>query len=145
MEAVRRDWTGAAKKLQIKLLSLVFDNTEVESIRSFIREFLETIYSGSMDHELIYKKALRKNVESYTSTIPPHVKAAMLLDPEDQRGVIEYYLTVEGPQPVSKLTAAIDYEHYVVHQLMPVTQAIALVLQTDLEALFKTDPQTSLF
>ncbi|MBT3275697.1 MAG: hypothetical protein HN368_21260, partial [Spirochaetales bacterium] len=73
------------------------------------------------------------------------VKAAILLDPEEQRGVIDYVWTVEGPQPVSKITSPIDYEHYLEKQLKPVCAAISLTLQADFEKLFSNNLQSELF
>jgi DNA polymerase II len=145
MEAVRRDWTQAAKKMQTELLTMVFSDRSVDDLREFTRNYIKELLSGQYDSDLVYKKALRKPVSAYTKSIPPHVRAAMILEEEDQRGVIEYVWTESGPQPVDKLTAGIDYEHYLQKQLKPVAEGISMILQADLGPLFANNLQNDLF
>ena len=84
----------------------------------------------------MYRKALRKPVAEYTRNTPPHVKAAELLEPGERRGLIRYLITVAGPQPAGRLSAPIDYGHYVDKQLKPIASAFTETLGTDLETLF---------
>lgn len=145
MEAVRRDWTTAAKNLQIELLKMAFRNDTLDAIRAYVQEYIQDLKSGTYDGDLVYRKALRKSVASYDKSKPPHVKAALALDPEDQTGVIEYLWTVAGPEPVERQTHPIDYTHYLEKQLRPVSEALSFTLQADLESLFKDDKQSALF
>ncbi len=145
MEAVRRDWTSAARNLQRELLSMVFRDSSVEDLRNYIRSYVGEIMSGKHDDDLVYRKALRKPVSAYTRSTPPHVQAAKELDAADQQGVIEYLWTNSGPQPVVKLSSPIDYDHYLQKQLKPIAEGIAIILNTDLTTLFTNTLQTDLF
>ncbi len=145
MEAVRRDWTDIAKSMQVMLLEMVFDRKPISEITGYIKVLIRDLYSGKHDNLLIYRKALRKPVRAYTLSLPPHVKAAKLLDKEDQGGVIEYIWTADGPQPVGRVTAVIDYEHYLRSQLQPIAGTFSDVLGTDIEAIFNRDQQLLLF
>jgi DNA polymerase-2 len=76
---------------------------------------------------------------------PPHVKAAALLPRSEQRGLIRYVMTREGPQPEGRISAPIDYDHYLERQLVPIASAFTEVLKTDLEAMFGRGGQLWLF
>jgi DNA polymerase-2 len=145
MEAVRRDWTDLAQDFQIRLLELLFLGRPLEEIQSTIKELVATLYRGELDDKLVYRKALRKSISSYTRNTPPHVKAAALLPRSEQRGLIRYLITREGPQPEGRITAPIDYDHYLERQLVPIASAFTEVLKTDLEALFGRGGQLWLF
>jgi DNA polymerase-2 len=145
MEAVRRDWTELAKKFQIQLLRMVFQNFPLESIQQYIREVIEDLYGSRLDQDLVYVKALRKPTSEYKRSLPPHVKAASQLDVADQRGLIRFLWTKDGPQPESKLSSDIDYDHYVEKQLKPIAAMFAEALHTDLQHLIDMDNQLWLF
>lgn len=145
MEAVRRDWTDLAKGFQIGLLMLLFREAALDEIRTFARSITTDLHDGKLDERLVYRKALRKPVSKYTHAKPPHVRAAVLLDPKEQRGLIHYVWTLEGPQPVGKLTAAPDYDHYVDKQLKPIVQSFTYVLHTDMDTLLGGEEQLELF
>ena len=98
-----------------------------------------------MDHQLVYRKALRKPISAYTRSRPPHVKAAALLDPADQHGLIRYLMTQEGPQPQGRLTSPPDYKHYIEKQIKPIATTFTDALETDLEQLFGSERQLWLF
>ncbi|NRA40160.1 MAG: DNA polymerase II [Planctomycetes bacterium] len=123
LEAVRRDWTDLAHTFQRSLFDLLFHDATSSVIEKFIRTEVNSIYQGHKDKELVYRRALRKAVEDYTKTTPPHVKAARLLD--NPSGLIEYVMTIQGPQPLEALSAAINYEHYVKKQIEPIVNAVA--------------------
>jgi DNA polymerase-2 len=59
--------------------------------------------------------------------------------------LIRYVITREGPQPEGRISAPIDYDHYLERQLMPIASAFTEVLKTDLEALFGRGGQLWLF
>jgi len=145
MEAVRRDWTDLAHEFQIRLLELLFLKRPLQDVELYVKELVGALYRGDLDKKLVYRKALRKPISAYTRSSPPHVKAAALLPPAEQRGLIRYLITREGPQPESRLSAPIDYEHYLERQLMPIASAFTGVLKTDLDALFGQGGQLQLF
>ncbi len=145
MEAVRRDWTDLAHDFQIRLLELLFLKRSLEEIQGYIGELVEALYRGQLDDKLVYRKALRKSISAYTRNTPPHVKAAALLPRGKQRGLIRYVITRDGPQPQGRISAPIDYDHYLERQLMPIASAFTEVLKTELEALFGRGGQLWLF
>ena len=123
MEAVRRDWTDAARNLQKELLLKIFEGVDGSEIENLVQDRIQTLKSGKLDDQLIYRKKLSKDVSSYTSTTPPHVKAARLLDKIPR--VIFYLMTIEGPQPKQNLKAALDYQHYIDKQIEPIVKTLA--------------------
>jgi DNA polymerase-2 len=145
MEAVRRDWTDLAHEFQLHLLELLFSRRPPADFREYIAGVVKDLYAGRLDGLLVYRKALRKPVAGYTRSTPPHVKAAELLDPSARRGLIRYLLTTQGPQPLGKISAPIDYEHYVGKQLKPIASTFTEVLGADLEQLFGAGRQLFLF
>jgi len=145
MEAVRRDWTDLAHEFQLHLLELLFRQRPPASFQEYIAGVVKDLYAGRLDDRLVYRKALRKPVAGYTRSTPPHVKAAELLDPAAQRGLIRYLVTTQGPQPLGKLSAPIDYAHYVEKQLKPIASTFTEVLGADLEQLFGAGRQLTLF
>jgi DNA polymerase-2 len=141
LESVRRDWSEVSKRFQGGLLELVFRDQPVDD---FIRRFLDELRAGRFDAELVYRKAVRKPLDLYTKTTPPHVQAA-----RKQRGpagrLVEYVVTRNGPEPAGEETAPPDYEHYVEHQIKPVADAILHFLGTDFDRVAGTKKQLSLF
>ncbi len=120
LEAVRRDWSGVARRFQRELLDLVLRDRPVAE---FVRGFVGDLRAGRFDDELVYRKAIRKPLESYTRTTPAHVKAARKPGAGGGR-VVAYVVTRAGPEPVDALTAPPDREHYVTQQLKPLADAI---------------------
>jgi len=145
MEAIRSDWTEAAGSLQTALLSLVFADAPHTAVEECIRKTLGQLQAGELDESLVYSRRLRKPVESYTKTSPPHVQAARLLPRDQQEGTIDYVVTVNGPQPVSMRTDPIDYAHYMAKQLHPIAAPICEILEIDPVSLFDRSGQLSLF
>jgi DNA polymerase-2 len=143
MEAVRRDWTPLAQEFQRELLTRVFHDASVEEIKTYIACVVDAVRSGCMDDKLIYRKALRKPVEDYTKTRPPHVQAASLLPRPS--GVIRYLMTTAGPQPEGHLNAPIDYKHYIKKQLKPIAESITDIVCIDLGGTPLGDGQLRLF
>jgi DNA polymerase II len=120
LELVRRDWTVLAKDFQRHLLEKVLAG---EAVEEFIVRFVRDLRAGRRDGDLVYRKALRKPLEAYGRTTPPHVKAARLMEGRHGR-VISYVMTTEGPQPATMRRAPFDYEHYIEKQLAPIADAI---------------------
>jgi DNA polymerase II len=141
LEAVRRDWSEVAKRFQRGLIDLVFHERPVES---FVRSFLADLHGGRFDAELIYRKALRKGLGSYTKTTPPHVRAARKAK-QNNGAIIRYTMTLDGPEPAGEETAPPDYRHYVEHQIRPVAEAILRFVGTDFDTAADLRRQLSLF
>jgi DNA polymerase-2 len=131
MEAVRRDWTDLAHEVQRDLLNMVFRDVPADTLETRVLDWVDAMRRGERDDDLVYRKALRKSVEGYTSSVPAHVAAARLLP--DPRGTIRYLVTRDGPQPVGHVTAPIDYEHYLEKQIRPIVRTIGQVCDLDVE------------
>ena len=138
MEAVRRDWTNVAHDLQRELLDMMFHDVGPGEIEQKLVEWVDLVRSGKKDADLVYRKSLRKSVDSYTKSSPPHVKAARLLP--RPRGVINYVVTLQGPQPVGYVTDPIDYEHYVEKQIKPIAGIVAQVCKIDVATAISREP-----
>ncbi|MEK6925199.1 MAG: DNA polymerase II [Nanoarchaeota archaeon] len=141
LEAIRGDWTEAAKDFQIELLNKIFHK---EDPIQFIKEYIKKINQGKLDKKLVYRKSIRKDLDQYTKTTPPHVKAARLLD-NLESNIIEYYITKNGPEPVQKLKHKIDYEHYIEKQITPIADTILHFFNTSTEDILKNSKQKKLF
>ena len=133
MEAVRSDSTPLARRLQLELLDFVFSGGGEAGFREKVRKTLEDMHGGKLDSELVYRKRLVRYPETYTSSTPPQVKAARALGWKKRRGTVEYLWTLDGPQPVSLVSAKIDYDHYAESQVFPVAHSIAEAAHWDTE------------
>jgi len=142
LEAVRRDWSGVARRFQKALLALVFHD---EPVTGFIRAFVADLRAGRYDAELAYRKAIRKPLAAYTKTTPPHVKAARKQGGTTAR-IIAYVVTRAGPEAVGEATAPPDYDHYVTQQLRPIADAVLRMLGgPDFDEITGARRQLSLF
>ncbi len=141
LEAIRGDWTEAAKDFQIELLNKIFHRQDPIN---FIKEYIKKINNGKIDSKLVYRKSIRKNLEEYTKTTPPHVKAARKLDKLDSN-IIEYYITTDGPEPIQKLKHKLDYEHYIDKQITPIANTVLHFFNTSVEEILKSSKQKKLF
>jgi DNA polymerase-2 len=119
MESARNDWTDLAKDFQHELFIRFFSGQPLED---YIIAAAERLRRGACDDRLVYKKRMRKNIDSYTVHVPPHVQAAKQLDTPVR--LVKYYITKNGPQPVEKLSAPLDYQHYIDSQLRPIADSI---------------------
>ena len=145
MEAVRHDWTPLAQDLQRDVLDRVFHGAGPEEINHLAQDLLRDLRAGRRDAALVYRKSLRKPVEAYTKSSPPHARAAALLPPEERAGLIRYLWTIDGPQPESRRTASPDYEHYVQKQVRPIIESIAPYIGLQTDNLFSAGGQLGLF
>jgi DNA polymerase II len=142
LEAVRRDWSGVARRFQRELLELVLREEPVED---FVRDRVADLRAGKLDTELVYRKTVRKPLESYTRTTPAHVKAARKQTDAGSR-VVAYVVTRVGPEPADQLTADPDREHYVTQQLKPLADAVLRFVEgPDFDDLSGLRKQLSLF
>lgn len=124
MEAARSDYTSLAQTYQRQLLDLLFNDRSFTEMEEYTRNLLIHMQSGKLDDQLVYKKVLRRPARDYQGTPPPQVRAAKLLGWTHQRGKITYVMTLDGPQPVQKQTAPLDYNHYRDHQLRPIWESL---------------------
>jgi DNA polymerase-2 len=145
MEAVRHDWTPLAQELQKHILDRLFHDAPLAEIEGIVRDLLRDLRAGRRDDALAYRKYLRKPVEAYTRSSPPHARAAALLPPEERSGLIRYVWTTEGPQPESRRSAPPDYEHYVRKQVQPIVESLAPLIGLSTDSLFDAGGQLSLF
>lgn len=124
LESVRRDWPAVARRLQEGILEHVFTDRDP---LPFVRDVVARVRDGSLDHELVHAKRIRKgSVERYTGAVPPHVQAARKAG-SAAGPVIRYVVTRTGPEPVlpgHPLPAGIDREHALERVLRPVADAI---------------------
>lgn len=131
LETVRSDWTPLAKRFQQGLFEKIFRE---EPYADYIKDYVRELRVGKLSDLLVYRKRLRGKLDSYDRITPPQVRAARLADEHNARlgrplqyqsgGWISYVMTVNGPEPLEALRSAIDYEHYVAHQLRPIAEAI---------------------
>jgi DNA polymerase-2 len=140
LESVRRDWTEVSKRLQHGLLERVFHDRPVAD---FVRDFVRRLHEGEFDDQLVYKKAVRKALEEYTKTTPPHVRAARLAGNAGR--IIEYVMTANGAEPADAISAPFDYDHYLEHQLKPVADAILAFVGEEFDELTGKKKQLSLW
>ena len=96
---------------------------------AWIRELSQQLFRGELDEQLVYRKRLRRDLDSYTKNVPPHVAAARQL--ERARGTIEYVITTRGPQPLERVSAPLDYQHYLERQLAPAADVVLPLLGDD--------------
>lgn len=142
LETVRSDWTPLAKEFQTILYKMVFNG---EDVSEYINEMVQKTKTGQMDDKLPYRKRLRQAAEKYQKNVPPHVKAARIVDEHlkaagkpakyNQKGWIKYLQTTNGPEPIEYQSSPIDYEHYIEKQLKPIADGILPFIGLDFEEL----------
>ncbi|MGF1910704.1 DNA polymerase II [Vibrio kasasachensis] len=150
LESARTDWTPLAQSFQQQLYSMVFHG---EDPATFVRQFVEDTLAGIYDDRLVYQKRLRRKLSEYQKNVPPQVRAARMADELNaqlgrplqyqNRGQIEYLITLNGPEPKEYLKSGIDYQHYIDKQLKPVAEAILPFIGLDFKTL--SEPQLGLF
>jgi DNA polymerase-2 len=116
LEAVRRDWSPLARRVQVELLRRAFAD---EPFDEWLRSVSSDLMRGVLDAEL----AIRRRNEAGA--------------PEDQ------ITTTEGIQPAHARTAPIDHAHYRDKQLAPVCDVLLPFLGTSFDAI--AGVQTKLF
>jgi DNA polymerase-2 len=141
MEAVRGDWTDLARDVQRELYARLFADRPV---LEYLREVVADLRKGRYDDRLVYRKALRKAPEAYTTTTPPHVAAARKMA-DRKRGRVAYVITKGGPEPADDRRHPIDHEHYVDRQLRAVAEPVLLLLGQDFADASGARKQLSLF
>jgi len=141
MESVRRDWTELAKRVQRELYERLFADRPVAD---YLEGVVAELRAGELDDLLIYRKGLRKALDDYTATTPPHVAAARKL-PGPPGRIVSYVITTDGPEPVEALRHPPDHEHYVDKQIRPVAEPVLEILHLDFDKAIGDDAQMELF
>lgn len=115
LEAVRRDWSPIARRVQAELVARVFRD---EPFDSWLREVTRDLREGRLDAELVYRK-------------------------RDGREISDLVMTRAGLEPPDARTAAIDHDHYVDKQLAPACDVVLPFVGTTFARV--AGEQTSLF
>jgi len=124
LEFVWSDWTRFARDLQFELFQRIFHDEEVEA---WIKEKVTDLKNHVYDPDLVYRKRLTKPPKEYIKSIPPHVKAALLLGEAGANArESRYVMTLRGPIPVALPHPDLDYGHYVEKQLVPIFDAVMM-------------------
>ena len=134
LETVRSDWTDLAKEFQKELFVRFFAEDELVQ---WIKKYVEDLKSGIYDSRLIYRKKLSRPASEYIKNRPPHVKAALMLDPEGVKKIkeISYIMTAEGPVPVEMYSGDADYSHYIEKQIRPVADGVLFSIGEDFDSI----------
>jgi DNA polymerase-2 len=98
---------------------------------------IKDLKDGKFDDKLIYRKRLRKDVDDYIKNVPPHARAAKLLN--EPRDVIYYVITQRGPIPIELKHNDFDYDHYIEKQLKPIADSVLSLLGKNFDAIVNTD------
>lgn len=140
LESARTDWTPLAQRFQQTLYEMVFHDQDPTN---YVRKFVDETAAGKHDDLLVYQKRLRRKLHEYQKNIPPQVRAARMADEINEKlgrplqyqnkGRIEYLITLNGPEPKEYLKSGIDYQHYIDKQLKPVAEAILPFIGLDFE------------
>ena len=105
MKVVRRDWTELARRIQKELYRRLFLDQRLDA---YLKQVVDDMRRARLDDQLIYHKALRKELSDYRHN-PPHVAAARKMEHRSDR-LISYYMPHNGPAPIQKLENPIDHE-----------------------------------
>jgi DNA polymerase-2 len=143
LEAVRSDWTPLAREFQRQLFQRIFSE---QPFQQWMKDEIADLMQGKKNPQLIYRKRLRQPLGEYQRNVPPHAKAAAVLELwrqrqglsplyQDRGGWIQYLMTTSGPQPLEVYNSAagalkIDYQHYLEKQLAPVCDGLLALYDT---------------
>ena len=138
LETVRSDWTALSREFQRELFRRVLTD---EPFEDYVQRTVDELMSGERDHQLVYRKRLRRNLEDYKKNVPPHAQAARK-SKRPGRWVC-YVVTINGPEPLDNHPSRPDYEHYRDRQLAPVADPLLRLKGTSVKKI--VDAQLSLF
>ena len=66
-------------------------------------------------------------------------------EPSSWRSVIDYVITVEGPEPAAEREHRIDHEHYIERQIRPVAEPVLAITRRDFGEVRRNERQLELF
>lgn len=135
LETVRTDWTPLARRFQRELYRRVFLKLPYTD---YIRETAEQLMRGELDIELVYRKRLKRKLEDYIKNVPPHVQAARKLSEDKTKNIgwIEYFISINGPEPLLNRQSPLDYEHYLTKQIKPIVDGILYFMDEDFDGIY---------
>lgn len=139
MEFVRSDWTKLSKDFQVQLYMKIFNSEKVDD---WIRTIVSRIRKGEFNDKLVYRKRLRKEIDEYQKSSPPHVRAAKMINKSS--GTVEYIITKQGPVPVELNPSDLDYQHYIDKQIKPIADSVLGLLGKSFDSIVNS-PQLSFF
>ena len=151
MEFNRSDWTALAQQFQHEIFSIAFNNS-LDELPELLRKCVSTwnsnLFSGKLNHLLVYRKGISKPLDSYVKNIPPHIRAARKI-PGFKDRFIRYVITVEGPEPVMDRDSDLqqihpDPEHYSQKQLAPIADMLLRFYNTSWDKITSGGEQLSL-
>lgn len=122
MEAVRSDSTAWIKRLQLVVFRRLFEGAKAGELRALIAANIKALRAGDLDDELVVSRRLRRSLSEYQGRMPPHARAAAMLERPGRN--IEFLWTTAGPQPTSVCTAPIDHELYIDRHLAPALDGV---------------------
>ncbi len=141
LEVVRRDWTELARQVQRTLFKQLFAGEEVTD---YLRQTVAALRRGELDDWLVYRKALRKPVDSYVTHVPPHVQAVKKSGAPPPR-IVSYVITTQGAELLAERQHPLDREHYLERQIRPVATPVLEVLGLEFSRVIGDDRQIALF
>jgi DNA polymerase II len=115
-----------------------------QPVDQYLADIVGKVRRGELDHALVYRKGLRKDVREYTASTPPHVAAARKSSADPGR-LVAYMMTTAGPEPIDNLTHPPDRMHYVTKQIRPVAEPVLGALGLDFDRVIGDDRQIGLF
>ncbi|MCW8355119.1 DNA polymerase II [Marinomonas pontica] len=142
LEAARTDWTPLARQFQRTLFEKIFND---ENPIEYIQNVVERLRAGLFDDQLVYSKQLSRPLSSYTKNIPPHVRAAAMIDQKRaEQGLpleynkgrkrVYYVYQRSGVMPYegAETLVDLDYEHYIEKQIEPIADSILPFFKTNM-------------
>jgi DNA polymerase I len=130
LEAVRGDWSNAAKIVQEKVIELILKDKSPGRAVEYFKEFISNLKNGKVPYkELIIWKTLTKPIEEY-EVRAPHVEVAKILSAEGWEltlGDKVGYVITKGPGKLYEKAKPyvmarledIDFDYYVNNQVLP--------------------------
>jgi len=141
MEVIHTDWTNLAKEFQNELYLRILKGQPYEK---YVKDFIHNLRQGKFDDKLVYRKNMTKNHLEYVKTTPPHIKSVRKLlecGGTLNSNLVEYVMTVDGPEPVGYVKHAIDYNHYIEKQLVPIMEQIFTLIGKSVEEFILSSKQ----
>jgi DNA polymerase-2 len=145
LESVRSDWSPLAREFQRELYERIFLGHDYAD---YIRETVDALRAGQLDHKLVFRKRLRRSLNDYVKNVPPHIQAArkaqrqrslhglQVAEGQSESGWIEYIMTRAGAEPSEFSQLSPDYDFYLERQLEPIADAILGFVDDSMAKLF---------
>jgi len=86
---------------------------------------------------------MSKPAESYVKNLPPHVQAAKKSTSKSR--VIQYVITMGGPEPTDNIQNELDREHYIEKQVKAVADPVLKTLGLEFDHVITYERSDPLF